>query len=220
MFWIGGDAVDVCRCTAAGVHGDSTGTTHERGVELVDVDRRMVERLRHIGADGTATVRRVSGLGLASGLPSRRGRGAPTPATGAALLCAFTITGHNSAPALASLPMAGVLTAPATVLAQPDPIRVVALALIRLVVARLALLACEGDRDSNVSAGHVRNPCVVVDKRPWAKKNPAQARGPSSLACFDVEDPPTPSPTPSSPRTGGLSGALNASSVAACAAWV
>jgi hypothetical protein len=34
-----------------------------------------------------------------------------------------------------------------------------------LVVAMLALLACEGDRDSNVSAGHVRNPCVVV----WAK---------------------------------------------------
>jgi hypothetical protein len=50
--------------------------------------------------------------------------------------------------------MAGVLATPATVLAQLDPIRVVALALIRLVVAMLALLAREGDSNSDVSAGH------------------------------------------------------------------
>jgi hypothetical protein len=51
--------------------------------------------------------------------------------------------------------MAGVLATPAAKLAQSDPIRVVALALVGLVVAMLALLACEGDRDSNVSAGHL-----------------------------------------------------------------
>jgi hypothetical protein len=51
--------------------------------------------------------------------------------------------------------MAGVLATPAAVLAQPDAIGVVALALIRLVVAVLALLAGEGDSDPNVSAGHV-----------------------------------------------------------------
>jgi hypothetical protein len=51
--------------------------------------------------------------------------------------------------------MAGVLATPAAVLAQPDAIGVVALALIGLVVAVLALLAGEGDSDPNVSAGHV-----------------------------------------------------------------
>jgi hypothetical protein len=50
--------------------------------------------------------------------------------------------------------MTGVLATPAAVLAQTHPVRVVALALIRLVVAVLALLAGEGDSDSNVSAGH------------------------------------------------------------------
>jgi hypothetical protein len=51
--------------------------------------------------------------------------------------------------------MAGVLTTPAAVLAQPDAIGVVALALVRLVITVLALLASEGDCDPNVSAGHV-----------------------------------------------------------------
>jgi hypothetical protein len=59
--------------------------------------------------------------------------------------------------------MAGVLSAPAAILAQADPVGVVALALVGLIVAMLALLAREGDSDSNVSAGHVKNPCVVVD---------------------------------------------------------
>jgi hypothetical protein len=54
--------------------------------------------------------------------------------------------------------MAGVLAAVAAVLAQRDPVWVVALALIRLVVAMLALLAREGDSDSDVSASHVRIP--------------------------------------------------------------
>ncbi len=182
MFWV--------------LRGNATSAAHERGVELVDVARGVVQCPRHIGTDRDAASRRLSPIGRkVSDLPTAgrspwgRGRGVVAPATSAALLCAFTITGHNSAPALASLPVAGVLATPATVLAQRHPIRVVALALIRLVVAMLALLACEGDRDSNVSAGHVRNPCVVVDKRPWAKKNPAQARGARSLACFVYRSP-------------------------------
>jgi hypothetical protein len=70
--------------------------------------------------------------------------------------------------------MAGVLTTPAAVLAQRDAIGVVALALVCLVVAMFALLASEGDRDTNVSTGHVGIPCVVVvSERPRAKKNPA-----------------------------------------------
>jgi hypothetical protein len=58
--------------------------------------------------------------------------------------------------------MAGVPTTPATVLAQSDPVGVVALGLVCLVVAMLALLAGEGDSNSNVSASH-SYPCVVVD---------------------------------------------------------
>src|SRR3954469_4500817 len=45
----------------------------------------------------------------------------------------------------AGLAMARVLAAPRAVLAQRDPLGVVALALVRLVVAALALLAGEGD---------------------------------------------------------------------------
>jgi hypothetical protein len=51
-----------------------------------------------------------------------------------------------------------VPSAEAAVLAQGDAIRVVALALVRLVVAMFALLAREGDSDSDVSAGHVEIP--------------------------------------------------------------
>jgi hypothetical protein len=49
-----------------------------------------------------------------------------------------------------------------------------------LVVAMLALLACEGDSDPNVSAGHVGIP--ACRGRAWTKKNPAQARGAASVA--------------------------------------
>jgi hypothetical protein len=45
--------------------------------------------------------------------------------------------------------------APLAVLTQADAIRVVALGLVGLVVPALALLACEGDGDPDVSAGHV-----------------------------------------------------------------
>jgi hypothetical protein len=56
--------------------------------------------------------------------------------------------------------MRGVATTPATVLAQAYAIGRVALALVGLIVAMLALLASEGDSYSNVSAGHIENPCV------------------------------------------------------------
>jgi hypothetical protein len=73
--------------------------------------------------------------------------------------------------------MARVPAAPAAVLAQADAIGVVALALIRLVVAPLAVLAGEGDSDANVSAGHVAvllpvlGVCALIPAQ--AKKNPA-----------------------------------------------
>jgi peptidoglycan-N-acetylglucosamine deacetylase len=73
--------------------------------------------------------------------------------------------------------MAGVLATPAAVLAQPDAIGVVALALIRLVIAVLALLAGEGDSNPNVSAGHVLSLRKRFTFRVWTKKNPAQTRG-------------------------------------------
>jgi hypothetical protein len=57
--------------------------------------------------------------------------------------------------------MRSVSPAPATVLAQSDPIGTVALALVGLVVAMLAVLAGEGDSYSNVSAGHIEKVLVV-----------------------------------------------------------
>jgi hypothetical protein len=56
--------------------------------------------------------------------------------------------------------MRGVAATPAAVLAQTDSVGAVALALVGLIVAMLALLAGEGDSYSNVSAGHIENPCV------------------------------------------------------------
>src|SRR5213078_80408 len=47
-----------------------------------------------------------------------------------------------------------VAAAPAAVLAQLDPVRIVALRLLALVVAPLALLASQRHGDSNVPAGH------------------------------------------------------------------
>src|SRR5205807_2407778 len=80
----------------------------------------------------------------------------------ATLLGTFAVTGHGAAPALTGLPVAGVPAAPAAVLAQRDPIGVVALALVGLVVAPFALLAGEGHSDSDVSAGHGGYPCVLL----------------------------------------------------------
>src|ERR1700716_2298237 len=62
---------------------------------------------------------------------------------------------------LASLAVVGMPTAPTAGLPQLDAVRVVALALIRLVVPPLALLAGKGDRDTDVSAGHQDSPVVV-----------------------------------------------------------
>src|SRR6185437_7424752 len=99
-----------------------------------------------------------------------------------ALSCALAVTGHGSAPALASLPVAGVTAAPAAVLAQRHPVGVVALALVRLVVAVLALLAREGDCYPNVSAGHGQKSQLGCTKQRQTKEKPRPARGEQSLA--------------------------------------
>ena len=83
---------------------------------------------------------------------------------------------------LARLPVAGVLTAPAAVFAQRDAIRVVALALIRLVVATLAVLAREGDRNSHVSAGHLAPRGVMVVNGAGRRKTPPRREVRGSLA--------------------------------------
>ncbi len=141
--------------------GHAVGAADDCRLELVGVGRGMVERARDIRA------RRRAGRTFAGA------RGTPF----ATLLCTFAVTSHGCAPALASLPMAGVLSTPTAVLAQPDAIGVVALALIRLVVTVLALLAGEGDSNPNVSAGHVLSLRKRFAFRVWTKKNPAQTRG-------------------------------------------
>jgi hypothetical protein len=47
-----------------------------------------------------------------------------------------------------------MLATPAAVLAELDPVRMVPLGLLGLIVPPLALLAREGDGDSDVSASH------------------------------------------------------------------
>src|SRR4029078_3639590 len=79
-------------------------------------------------------------------------------------------------PLLTRLAMPGMPPAPLALLAQRDAIRVIALGLLGLVVPALALLACEGDSDPDVSAGHGRRAPRVVSWR-RAKENPAPARG-------------------------------------------
>src|SRR5919197_5279694 len=75
---------------------------------------------------------------------------------------------------LAGLLVRRVLAAKAAVLAQLDPVGIVALGLLALIVAPLALLARECDGDSDVSAGQRY---LEVDK-----KDPASARLEPSLA--------------------------------------
>jgi hypothetical protein len=65
---------------------------------------------------------------------------------------------------LARLAVRGMPLAPLAVLVKLQPLRVVALALIRLVVAALALLAGEGRSDPHVSTGHGSSPRTVFGK--------------------------------------------------------
>ncbi len=136
-----GRAEGVLRCLV--VERNSICAAQQRGIELVDVRGCVLERAGDVAAQGAI----------------RRGcRRTFAHAPFAALLCTFTVTGHSCAPVLARLPVARVPAAEATVLAQGDAIGVVALALVGLVVAMFALLAREGDSDSNVSAGHGQKP--------------------------------------------------------------
>src|SRR5579862_2009059 len=76
--------------------------------------------------------------------------------------------GHRSA----SLPVRGVLPAPAAVLPELDPVRRVPLRFVGLVVAPLALGTGERDRNSDSGLGHVSPGGWVAQSmlthRPWA----------------------------------------------------
>ena len=77
------------------------------------------------------------------------------------LLRAFAVAGHGLLGHGSSrLAVRGVAPAPAAVLAQLQPLRVVPLALVRLVVPALALFAGEGGSDPDVSTGH----CALLDE--------------------------------------------------------
>ena len=113
-------------------------------------ERSRAEVVVIVGEDGFEVLGDRRGAGAAGACGQRRSR---PRRRGAAL----RRRADGFAPwheRLARLPVAGVPPAPAAVLSQRDAIRVVALALIRLVIAALALLACEGDSDPYVSAGH------------------------------------------------------------------
>jgi hypothetical protein len=58
--------------------------------------------------------------------------------------------------------MSGVAPAPTTVLAKLQPLRVVSLALVRLVVPALALFTRKSGSDPDVSTGHNALPVRVV----------------------------------------------------------
>jgi hypothetical protein len=72
-----------------------------------------------------------------------------------ALLGPLTIARHSDLGGSARLAVRGVAPAPAAVLAQLESFRVVALALVRLVVPALALLAREGHGYPDISTGHL-----------------------------------------------------------------
>ena len=72
-------------------------------------------------------------------------------AFGLALFRPLTVPGHGG---LAGLAVRGVAAAPLAVLAQLNTVRRVPLGLVGLVVAALAVLTCERDRDSYVSTSH------------------------------------------------------------------
>src|SRR3954454_21147101 len=128
--------------------GLSACAADERGLELVDLPREVVELTGRVGPAGLA----------------RRGR-ARLGAPGLALLGSLSITRHGAAP-LAGLPVARVATAPAAVLAQRDAIGVVALGLVGLIVAPLAVLTGESHSDAHVSAGHLAAPWWQRCSRP------------------------------------------------------
>ena len=78
--------------------------------------------------------------------------------------------------------MAGVATAPAAVFTQRHAIRRVALALVGLVVAPLAVLAFEGDRDAYISTGHTWTPVLrVASKTNWGRKTTRPRRVENSV---------------------------------------
>jgi hypothetical protein len=119
-------------------------------VRLGDVGHSLTERIRRFGvAEIPLEIIVADAIVADIGLD-----------IGVALSRAWTISSHRCY--LARLAMPGMTPAPFAVLAQGDAIRVVALRLLGLVVPALAILACEGHCDPDVSAGHERRAPRVV----------------------------------------------------------
>src|SRR5215207_4364368 len=117
---------------------------------LVDLGRGVAQRVGRRGALAQGRVDRVvirSQADVAGDIVGATGLVlTTTPAP-------LAITSHCNA-SLARLAMPGMAPAPLAELPQGDAIRIVALGLVGLIVPALALLACEGDGDPDVSAGH------------------------------------------------------------------
>jgi hypothetical protein len=73
------------------------------------------------------------------------------------LLGAFAVPSHGAVLRLAGLAVRGMTLAPAAVLPELKSLRVVPLALIRLIVPALALFTGESGGDPDVSSGHLRS---------------------------------------------------------------
>ena len=74
------------------------------------------------------------------------------------------------------LPVRRMRLAPAAVLAELDPVRIVSLGLLCLIVASLALLTSERHADSDVSACHCSSKLLVRAQRWRRKTSPGSAR--------------------------------------------
>ena len=134
---------DASSASLFGIGGHAVGAGDERGLELVDLARGVLELAGQV----------------AHGCGSCGARG-PRFWARRALRCLARCRSRATADLRASgSPGGWCAAAPPAVLAQRDAIGVVALGLVRLVVAPLALLASEGDSDAHVSAGHVAAPC-------------------------------------------------------------
>jgi len=120
-------------------------------VGLRDVRHRLTERVGRFGVPSVALV-----VVVAKAVVGAEFFGV------AVASAARTVGGHRLRSSLTRLAMPGMTPAPLAVLAQRDAIRVIALGLLGLVVPALAVLACEGHSDPDVSAGHGRRAPRVV----------------------------------------------------------
>ena len=152
-----------------GVGGDAARAGDERRVDLLDLARGVLERLRHV---------------LVHGLTRRGAEAVLGPRARLRCLARCRSRATTRLP-LAGLAVARVPPAPLAVLPQRDAVGVVALGLVGLVVPPLAVLAGEGDCDPDVSAGHGAAPGEVVRRSAdgsGQRKDPPRASQVPSLA--------------------------------------